>query len=145
MDYQTIWSDARLQRPGAFLRPDDLRDLFNDGKPTMINTLTCYTSYFVSPTGESVAHRWMNGYRLDAGGQPIPGVANGAAALHGAGTFSNYSDNEIFAGTVLREQFAGKTVGQAIQAARVEARQRVMADLMVNWILLGDPTLRLEN
>ncbi|HKL51874.1 MAG TPA: C25 family cysteine peptidase, partial [Wenzhouxiangellaceae bacterium] len=61
----------------GMVTPDDLSDLHNEGNPTMIGTMTCYTSYFVSPAGDSVAHRWMNGYRENAAGNRIPGVANG--------------------------------------------------------------------
>ena len=66
--------------------------------PTLISTLTCYTSYFVSPHSDTVAHRWMNGYREDTFGNPIPGTANGAVAIHGAATLSDYAEN----GTVAR-------------------------------------------
>ena len=91
----TMWSFQGM------VTPDDLTDLHNEGKPTMIGTMTCYTSYFVSPAGDSVAHRWMNGYRENAAGNRIPGVANGAAAIHGAATLSDYGANETFMQAVL--------------------------------------------
>ena len=134
----SMWSFQGL------VTPDDLTDLHNEGKPTLIGTMTCYTTYFVSPAGDTVAHRWMNGYREDAAGNAIPGIPNGAVAVHGAAVLSDYNHNEIFAGEVLNHQLAGQTLGRATLLARREAQLRNLGDLMVNWTLLGDPTLRLE-
>jgi hypothetical protein len=128
----------------GLLTPDDLSDLHNEGKPTLIGTMTCYTTYFVSPSGDTVAHRWMNGYREDAAGNAIPGIPNGAVAVHGAVVLSDYSQNEIFAGEVLTHQLTGQTLGRATLLARREASRRNMGDLVKNWTLLGDPTLRLH-
>ena len=105
--------------------------------------MTCYTTYFVSTLNDTVAHRWMNGYREDASGEQIPGVANGAVAIHGAATLSDYNDNETFVRMVQEQQLAGATLGQAVEAARQEAHIRGMRDHVTNWTLLGDPTLRL--
>ena len=99
-----------MDLPGA-VDADDFNDLYNEGKPTLIGTLTCYTSYFVSPLNDTVAHRWMNGYREDAAGNRIPGVPNGAVAIHGAATLSNYAQNEVFARNVLEYQLDGLTLG----------------------------------
>lgn len=128
----------------GLLTPDDLKDLYNEGNPTLIGTLTCYTSYFVSPYSDSVAHRWMNGYREGATGARIEGVPNGSVAIHGAATLSRYTQNEMYARTVLEAQLQGMTLGQAVEAGRRAARDRAMPDLVINWTLLGDPTLSLR-
>ena len=122
----------------------DLADLDNSGKPTLITTMTCYTSYFVSPHNDTVAHRWMNGYQLDGGGSPIAGAANGAVALHGAATLSDYDHNERVARDVLTAQLDGRTLGEAVQQARVRARLLGLDDQVTNWTVLGDPTLRMD-
>jgi hypothetical protein len=127
----------------GFLFPSDLSDLYNDGFPTLIGTMACYTSYFSSPSNDTVAHRWMNGFRLDRFGQPVPGAPNGAVAVHGAATLSNYAQNEVFASEVVSRQLEGLTLGQSVLAARIEAQQRGITDLVVNWTLLGDPTIAL--
>jgi len=44
---------------------------------------------------------------------------------------------------VVAYQLNGMTLGEAVLAARAEARQRGINDLVVNWTLLGDPTVRL--
>lgn len=134
-----MWSQQGL------LQPNDLAGLDNRGAPTLIGTLACYTSYFVSPYAETVAHRWMNGYLMDGAGQVIPGAGNGAVAIHGAATLSSYQQNEVFAAAVLARQQAGDTLGEAVLAARHQAADANIHDLVTNWILLGDPTLRLEH
>jgi len=129
----------------GLLTPDDVSAIDNEGLPTLISTLTCYTSYFVSPHTDTLAHRLLNGYREDAAGNPIAGVANGAVAIHGAATLSDYSGNETFARAVLEAQLEkGATLGAAIQRARREAADAGLTDVVRNWTLLGDPTLVLE-
>jgi len=127
----------------GFLVPEDISALHNEGQPTLIGTQACYSSYFVSPHNDTVAHRWMNGYRTDAQGSPIAGATNGAVAVHSASTLSNYLQNEAYSRWVIEHQVSGHTLGQAVQLARQQANQQGMADLVVNWVLLGDPTLRL--
>ncbi|MEM9302167.1 MAG: exosortase-dependent surface protein XDP2 [Pseudomonadota bacterium] len=128
----------------GLLSPNDLAELDNEGSPTLITTMTCYTSYFVSPRSDTVAHRWMNGYGEDASGAPLIGRANGAVAVNGAATLSSYLGNERFAREVLKQQLDGRTLGQAMEQARGLARARGAVDQVINWTLLGDPTLRLE-
>jgi len=127
----------------GLLTPNDIADLNNDGMPTLIGTMTCYTSYFVSPYSETVAHRWMNGYRVDDQGNQVAGAPNGAVAIHGAATLTNYNQNEIFAQEVQKALLAGHTLGQSVEQARELAKERGMSDLVTNWTLLGDPTVRI--
>jgi hypothetical protein len=128
----------------GLLVPNDLAGLDNYGLPTMISTSTCYTSYFVSPFSETVAHRWMNGYDEDAQGNPIPGAQNGAVAIHGAATLSNYRQNEFVVSKVQGYQLEGMTLGQAVLQARRDAAERGLDDQVINWGLLGDPTLAVD-
>ena len=128
----------------GLLVPNDLAGLDNFGLPTMISTSTCYTSYFVSPYSETVAHRWMNGYDEDAQGNPIAGAQNGAVAIHGAATLSNYRQNEFVVSRVQQYQLEGMTLGQAVLQARRDASDRGLDDQVINWGLLGDPTLTVD-
>jgi len=117
----------------------------NEGLPTLVTTLTCYTTYFVSPHTNTLAHRLMAGYRVDEGGSRVGGVANGAVAVHGAATLSGYSDNEQLARTAMEHQIDdGDTLGEAIRQARQAAAGAGHHDTAVNWTLLGDPTLTIE-
>ncbi|MFT7531734.1 MAG: hypothetical protein ACI9FD_002753, partial [Gammaproteobacteria bacterium] len=127
----------------GLLRPGNISDMNNEGKPTLITTLTCYTSYFVSPLMDTLAHRLLNGYRIDAGGAQIAGVANGAVAVHGATTLSSYGTNELVAEEVLKQQMQNEeTLGRAVQIASDKAAASGFRDVVVNWALLGDPTLK---
>lgn len=134
----TLWSFEGI------LRPSDVAALNNEGMPTMISTLACYTTYFASPNSNTLAHRLMNGYRIDSAGNPVSGVTNGAVAIHGAATLSNLAQNEVFMREVLDAKLSGMTLGESVLQARQMAAQRRINDLVVNWILLGDPTLRLH-
>ena len=130
----TLWSFQGI------LRPSDVADLNNHGVPTLIGTLACYTTYFNSPFSNTLAHRLMNGLSADG----VSADRNGAVAIHGAATLSSMSHNEAFARDVLVEQMAGRTLGEAIVIARANAARRGHADLVINWTLLGDPTLQLQ-
>jgi len=122
-----------------------VNEMDNEGRPTLITTLTCYTSYFVSPNTDTLAHRLMAGYRVGDDGEPIPGVANGAVAVHGAATLSGYGDNEKLARTALAHQLDdGDTLGEAILKARQAAAAAGQTDTAKNWALLGDPTLTIQ-
>jgi len=132
----TLWSFQGILTSG------DVAELGNQGLPTLIGTAACYTSYFASPFSETLAHRLMNGLEIDASGAPVA-ATNGAVAVHGAATLSSYLQNEVFMRSVLEALVAGDTLGEAIQRARVQAADWRMDDLVTNWTLLGDPTLRL--
>ncbi len=133
----TMWSFDGV------LAPADIAQIDNIGKPTLIGTLSCYTSYAASPHSNAIAHRMMNGYMVDSLGDRIPGAANGAVAIHGAATLSNLVQNEIVARYVLERQLEGMTLGEAVRAARHHAHDRGLSDQVINWTLLGDPSLRL--
>jgi len=129
----------------GLLNAAHVKEMDNEGLPTMISTLTCYTTYFVSPYTNTLAHRLMSGYRVDGQGKQIPGAANGAVAVQGAATLSGYTDNENLARTTLRHQLEdGDTLGEAIRKARQAAAATGQVDTATNWALLGDPTLTIE-
>jgi len=84
----------------------------------------------------------MNGYRVDDQGNQVSGIPNGAVAVHGSGVLSSYADNGRFAESVLARQVAGKTLGEAIEATR--ATLPLGSVEIFAWLLLGDPTLRVD-
>lgn len=124
-------SPTQWSRSGI-LNANDVDGLFNSNSPTLIGTLTCYTSYFVSPKTNTLSHRLLNG--SDA-------IINGAVAVHGASTLSTFASNEFFAKEVLNQQLLGKTLGQAVLEARKKAKINGYKDQVFNWTLLGDPTI----
>ncbi|MFK8012311.1 MAG: C25 family cysteine peptidase [Marinicellaceae bacterium] len=125
----TQWSQQGILASG------DLAGLFNENYSTLIGTSTCYSSYFVAPSTNSLSLNLMNGFN---------GRQNGAVAIHGASTLSSYSGNEIFANHVLEQQLQGETLGKAILSARILSRNLGYNDQVINWVLLGDPTLRIK-
>ena len=64
-------------------------------------------------------------------------------AIHGAATLSDYDHNERVARDVLNAQLDGATLGEAVMSARARARLLGLHDQVINWTLLGDPTLRM--
>ena len=129
----------------GLLGAQNVSDMHNEGYPTLIDTLTCYTTYFVSPHTDTLAHRLMAGYRVDSAGQQVPGVENGAVAVEGAATLSGYSDNERLARAALKYQLAdGDTLGEALMKARRTAAHGRQGDSFKTWTLLGDPTLTID-
>jgi hypothetical protein len=101
------------------------------GEGTLISPLACYTTYFPADKTNTLANRLMNN-------------VGGAVAIHGAVTLGEAGDNEVMARLVLEKMIhEGMTLGEATLAARRElARSR--PDVVRNWVVLGDPTLRLD-
>ncbi|MFK7957737.1 MAG: C25 family cysteine peptidase [Lysobacterales bacterium] len=133
----TIYSGHGAADLWAFeglLTPAMANSLTNAGEPTLMMPLTCYTTYFVDPSSDTLA------YSLLSGGD------RGAVAVHGAATLSIFGDNEALGVRVVDDMLLnGFTLGQAINAAKKDlsvdnfSRYR---PVIINWALLGDPTLR---
>ena len=110
---------------------DNLSQLENDGLPTLVMPLACYTTFYETPAVNTLAHQWLfSGNR-------------GAAAIHGASVYSGFRANSQMAKKILTHQFSkGKSVGKAI----LDAKREFLPgnDLINNWALLGDPSMVLE-
>ena len=113
-----------------------LQQLDNAGLPTMVLPLACYTTYYQTPSVNSLAHQWL--FSRNSAGEAL-----GAVAIHGAMVLGSYRENNLFAEKILKQQLAkGKTLGQSILQAK---RQLAPWHQMINnWALLGDPSLYLE-
>jgi len=109
---------------------DFVRNLNNQGKPTLLMPLACYTSNYEHPSVNTLAHQW-----LFAGDQ-------GAVGIHGAAVLGEYRENAIFAERYLNNTAASKTVGEAIYKAKNEMASG--NQMLHNWAFLGDPTLPLR-
>jgi len=118
-----VWSWDKL------LRVEDAAILANADAPTIVGTISCYTSYFVTPTMDTLAHQLL----LSSGG---------AAMIHGAATLSGFSQNEVMLGRATAAMADGTSAGEAV----LEARRSLgdgYSDVITNWAVLGDPSLRL--
>jgi len=111
-----------------------LQQLENHGKPTIVMPLACYTTYYETPSVNSLAHQWLF-YSNSTESQ-------GAVAIHGAMVLGKYRENSKFANQLLKRQLnQGKTLGQGILA--VKRSLSPWNQMVNNWALLGDPTLRM--
>ena len=111
-----------------------LQELENHGKPTIVMPLACYTTYYETPSVNSLAHQWLFHSNSEE--------SQGAVAIHGAMVLGEYRENAKFADKLLKQQLRrGKTLGQGILA--VKRSLSPWNQMVNNWALLGDPTLRM--
>jgi len=111
-----------------------LQQLENHGKPTIVMPLACYTTYYETPSVNSLAHQWLFYSNSEE--------SQGAVAIHGAMVLGEYRENAKFADKLLKQQLKkGKTLGKGILA--VKRSLSTWNQMVNNWALLGDPTLRM--
>ena len=110
---------------------NDAAGLNNIGKPTVVTQWGCWNAYYVSPTEDSMGHRFMM-----EGDQ-------GAVAVMGATTLTSASAERRLAELVFAGIAEGKTIGDAV----TEAKQAYAVDypndldVLLGWTLLGLPDL----
>lgn len=113
-----------------------LQQLENHGLPTMVLPLACYTTYYQTPTVNSLAHQWL------FASQDSP-QTTGAVAIHGAMVLGDYRENTLFAERVLNQQLKNNmTLGEAI--LQTKRQLSPWHQMINNWALLGDPSLKLQ-
>ncbi len=120
------WTFAGLFTAG------DAAGLTNAGRPTVVMQWGCWNTYYVDPYNNTLAHQF-----LLAGDR-------GAAAVLGATTITNTrSDQALGLRALPRITTPGATLGQALQAAKVDLAltQAGLRDVLLGWTLLGDPAL----
>jgi hypothetical protein len=110
---------------------DDAQALTNAGRPTVVSQWGCWNTYYVSPNNDTMAHKLLlSGDR-------------GAAAVLGATTLTEASSEEMLGGYLLPLMAQpGTRIGDAIQQAKeaFAADHPEAADVILGWVLLGDPT-----
>jgi hypothetical protein len=109
--------------------------LTNYDRPTVVTQYGCWNTYFVEPSYNTLAHRF-----LLSGNQ-------GAAAVLGASTLTK-STSEAALGDLVMPRIVtpGMTMGDAILQAKhqLAATRPDLPDVLLGWTLLGDPTLIIE-
>ena len=107
------------------------KSLTNAGLPTLVGTMSCYTTYFVAPSVDTIGHQLLlSGDR-------------GAALIQGAATLSGFSQNQELLGRATDAMEGGQSVGEAVLTAR-KALGRSYSDVITNWSVLGDPSLSIQ-
>jgi hypothetical protein len=69
----------------GLLKQDDIVNLTNENKTTIVLPLACYTTYADSPHTKTLAHQF------------VAGSNGGAVAVYGAATLSQFTDNAVSA------------------------------------------------
>jgi hypothetical protein len=97
--------------------------------PTFLSPLSCYTTYYQSPSINTLAHQWLFSGEY------------GAVAIQGAMVLGFYQSNQTMNVTILDKMYnQGQTIGNAILTSKQQLQPN--DDLLINWNLLGDPSLR---
>lgn len=115
---------------GLFTGPD-AAGLSNQGKPTVVTQWGCWNAYYVSPSEDSMGHRFMmEGDR-------------GAVAVMGASTLTNADSERRLARLVFERLANGERLGDAVTNAKQEYAQTSPGDLdvLLGWTVLGLPEL----
>lgn len=113
----------------------DAAGLANFGLPTVAMQWGCWTTYYVEPANNTLAHRLLlSGDR-------------GAAAVLGASTLSEARSERAMSLEVFRRAFqSGTSLGEAVLGAKrslVASGNPAVLDVLLGWNFLGDPTLGL--
>lgn len=109
--------------------------LTNFGKPFFASQYGCWNTYFVSPYYDTLAHAL-----LLTGDQ-------GAAGVMGGSTLTQVTSDYILGQHLVPFMTApGKRLGEALNEARqgTAAQRGEAADVILGWVLLGDPTMVIE-
>ncbi|MCC6133349.1 MAG: hypothetical protein IT186_25745 [Acidobacteria bacterium] len=129
-------SDTRWTYNALFDR-SDAGSLRNSGRPAFVSQFGCWNTYFVSPFYDSLSHAF-----LLSGNQ-------GAAAVMGATALTEIESDQLLGSYLVpRMTTPGVRVGDAV----VHAKKSIAAqggagrfkDVVLGWVLLGDPTLVIQ-
>jgi len=110
---------------------NDAASLNNIGSPTVVAQWGCWNAYYVSPSEDSMGHRFMM-----EGDQ-------GAVAVMGATTLTKASSERRLASMVFARIANGELIGDAVTNAKQEYAQLYPTDLdvLLGWTLLGFPDM----
>ena len=125
----TVWTFENL------FSAQDASQLQNAHAPTVVTQWGCWNTYFVAPTYNTMAHKF-----LLSGPQ-------GAAAVIGASTLTSVSSEKQFAPIFFKELFRkGQSLGQALLNAKQLTKESYpeLKDIYFGIHLLGDPSLILN-
>jgi uncharacterized repeat protein (TIGR01451 family) len=126
-----VWTFSNL------FNTDDAAALRNVGSPFFVSQLGCWNSYYVSPYYDTLAHVF-----LLSGDQ-------GAAGVGGPAAMTVNTSDELFGKYLFPRLTApGTRVGAAIVGAKKDAvgasDPTSMIDILLGYVLLCDPTLKIQ-
>ncbi|MBZ5588716.1 MAG: hypothetical protein LAO05_09135 [Acidobacteriia bacterium] len=116
----------------ALFSNSDAAALTNAGRPTLLVQWGCWNSFFVLPSGSSLAEQFL-----------VRGDRGAAAVIGPAGLTSVDADREMGLRLIPLLLQPGMTVGQALTQVKheVAALNPILTDVTLGVNLLGDPAL----
>jgi hypothetical protein len=128
---QQQWSRATP----ALFKASEVAELNNIDKPTLVTQWGCWNTYFVDPSGNSMADKFL------------VGGLNGAVTVLGASTLTTSSGERALGIELNKRMFnPGMTIGEAVIAAKqaVFINNPNASDILLGWQILGDPALEIN-
>jgi hypothetical protein len=121
---ETGWS-------GNLLSTDDIPGLTNGSRLPFVSSMTCWTGWFADPYGETL------------GDLLLRAPQGGAVAVWAGSGMTDPTGQQAMASEFMRLLFATKksTIGEAAAQAKAATGD---LDVRRTWILLGDPTTKLQ-
>jgi len=116
---------------GNLLTTDDIPGLSNGSRLPFVSSMTCWTGWFADPYGETL------------GDSLLKAPQGGAIAVWAGSGMTDPTGQAPMDSAFVRRLFDGSnpTIGQAVAAAKAATSD---LDVRRTWILLGDPTMRLQ-
>ncbi len=122
------WSSAN------FIINRNIKDLPNGNAPVLVTSLACYTTYFESPSHDSLAHQLLFADGVEN---------NGAVIVQGPTMVGGYQNQLELANLIAEQSIQGVSVGDAVYKG-MRALPVNYLNAIRNWALLADPTLPVQ-
>jgi len=111
---------------------NNITELENTDDPTQVATLACYTTYYQSPSTNSLAHQFL----FDEAG---------AVSINGAAVLGSIRGNEFLLNNALTYMMQGLSMGEAVMLAKQKMiDEQRFVDTVLTWVTLGDPALTIR-
>lgn len=122
----TRWSNQNL------FTSNNITELENTEDPTQVATLACYTTYYQSPSTNSLAHQFL----FDEAG---------AVSINGSAVLGSIRGNELLLNQALEAMMQGLSMGEAVMLAKQKMiDEQRFTDTVLTWMTLGDPALTIR-
>ncbi|HFS85497.1 MAG TPA: hypothetical protein ENK72_02645, partial [Epsilonproteobacteria bacterium] len=122
----TEWSFEGL------LDQDEISAIENIGMPTLALPVACFATYADTPYTNTIAHQLL-----------VEGE-NGAVAVFGSSTRTDYSYNGVMINGVVKRLLSGDTLGEAVMQTKRTLNTQQYKDVIRSGNLIGDVTLQLN-
>jgi len=122
------WSSAN------FIINRTIKDLPNENAPVLVTSLACYTTYFESPSHDSLAHQLLFADGIEN---------NGAVIVQGPTMVGGYRNQLELAKLIAKNSIQGASIGEAVFKG-MRSLPLNYTSAIRNWAVLADPTLPVQ-